>query len=525
MLDRKIVLPHLLAARAAEAPGDVVVQEVAGRAWTYERLHDAGLRWAAAYRQLGVAAGDTVLTLLPNGGEAFAAWLGVAWLCAIEVPVNTMYRGRMLEYIINNSGATTMVVEDRFVPALSEVAAGLEHLKTIVVVGKTDEPQIGLTVLNAPDVLQIAPADDLAGPEHYDTASMIYTSGTTGPSKGVLVPWRELYEFVVAMPDGMYTEGRGIYTVLPVFHVSGKLSLWAAAFFRARLVVREVFSLSEFWADIKRFDCTTTGLIGSMASLLFRQPPTPAEVDSPLREVAMGPMIPELAEFRERFGVRVTSGFGMTEVGAPLAIEGFDVTDWQSCGRPRPGYQVRVVDDHDEPLGPGEVGELVVRTGEPWMLNAGYWRMPDKTAEAWRNGWFHTGDAMRYDEEGTFYFVDRIKDAIRRRGENISSFEVEAYVTEHPDVLECAAIGVPAELTEDDVKIVVVPRPDSGLTHEALYDFLAPKMPRFMLPRYIEFAASLPKTPTLRVQKVQLRLDAHNPNTWDREGSVLRPSS
>jgi crotonobetaine/carnitine-CoA ligase len=156
------------------------------------------------------------------------------------------------------------------------------------------------------------------------------------------------------------------------------------------------------------------------------------------------------------------------------------------------------------------------------MLNAGYWRMPDKTAEAWRNGWFHTGDAMRYDEDGNYYFVDRIKDAIRRRGENISSFEVEAYVGEHPDVLECAAIAVPAEVTEDDVKVVVVRQPGSALAHEQLHEYLSARMPRFMLPRYIEFVDSLPKTPTLRVKKVELRADARNANTWDRDRAILR---
>jgi crotonobetaine/carnitine-CoA ligase len=314
-----------------------------------------------------------------------------------------------------------------------------------------------------------------------------------------------------------------------VFHVSGKQALWAAVLYGSRLVVREVFSVTEFWADVKRYDCTSTGLIGVMASLLLRTPEHPDESDSPLRNVTMGPVIPEVEEFCLRFNVRVSTGYGMTEVAVPLGSDGFNVSaaNWQSCGRPRPGYQLRVVNDHDEPLGPDQVGELIVRTDEPWVLNAGYWQLPDATAEAWRNGWFHTGDGFRYDDDGNYYFVDRIKDAIRRRGENISSFEVEAYVGEHPDVMESAAIAVPADVTEDDVKVIVVAKPGATLTPEALFDFLLPRMPRFMLPRYIEIVDELPKTPTLRTRKVALRDQARNARTWDREaaGVTIPPTS
>jgi crotonobetaine/carnitine-CoA ligase len=184
------------------------------------------------------------------------------------------------------------------------------------------------------------------------------------------------------------------------------------------------------------------------------------------------------------------------------------------------GYEVRVVDAHDEPLGPGEPGELIVRTRQPWVINAGYYDKPDATANAWRNGWFHTGDEFMYDADGNFYFVDRIKDAIRRRGENISSFEVEALVNQHPDIVESAAIAVSSDYTEDEVKICIVLREDAFLTPEMLVDFLMPRMPKFMLPRYVEFVDALPKTEgTLRVRKFQLRDDPLNDRTWDREAT------
>jgi carnitine-CoA ligase len=513
------VMTRTLDELAVEQPDAVLLQDVTGSAMTVTEFRTAALRWATAYQRLGIGPGDTVLTMLPTSLEAYPAWLGAAWLRAIEVPVNTMFRGHMLRYLIQNSAARVLVVAERYLDQLREVADALEHVETVVVLDASREVEnLPVRVIDGLMFLDGAePSDQLAHPDPWDIACMIYTSGTTGPSKGVLMPWRELHSFISSYPEGMLRPGDAMYLVLPVFHVSGKQGVWAAVEHHCRLVVREQFSLTDFWKDIKEFGCSATGLIGIMASLLVRMPPTEDEHDTPLRATAMGPLIPELDEFRARFGVEVFSGYGMTEIGVPLSTDGFEVADWKSCGRVRPGYELRIVDEHDEPLGPDVVGELVVRTAQPWMLNAGYWQMPDKTAEAWRNGWFHTGDAMRYDADGNFYFVDRIKDALRRRGENISSFEVERYVAEHDAVLECAAIAVPSELSEDDLKICVVPKPEHSLTPRELWDFLAPRMPRFMLPRYIEICDSLPKTPTLRVQKVELRAAGVTDATWDRE--------
>jgi crotonobetaine/carnitine-CoA ligase len=263
-----------------------------------------------------------------------------------------------------------------------------------------------------------------------------------------------------------------------------------------------------------------------MAALLMLAPPAPEDAETPLESIFMGPIIPQVEEFKSRFGVRVGTGYGMTEVGIPLASDGFNLANGQSCGRRRtgsPGYEVRIVNQLDEPVPTGTVGEFVVRADEPWVINAGYWKMPEKTAEAWRNGWFHTGDAFMEDEDGNFYFVDRMKDAIRRRGENISSFEVEAGVNSHPAVQESAVIGVPSELGEEDVKAIVVLRPGHSLEPRVLIEFLIPRLPRFMIPRYIEIAEVLPKTDgTFRVQKVKLRKNALNEQTWDREKAGIR---
>ncbi len=525
MLDRDLVLPHLLAKHAAATPDRLAMVDVEGRTATYAEVHATYRTWADAFRRLGVGAGEPVLTMLSNSFESFYAWLGVAWLRAIEVPTNNMYRGDMLRYLVENSTARVVMIAERYLDRLAEVAADLTGVDAVVVPDVADSgalPDLGVPVLGA-DLFFAGtePADDLPGPDHFDIAAMIYTSGTTGPSKGVLVPWAELFEFVNLPPEGMIAEDGAYYSMFPAFHVSGKSSLYMSARYHARLVIRESFSLQEFWNDIRAHDVRAAGLVGPMAALLMLAPPQPDDADTPLEKVFMGPLIPQLDEFKARFGIQVGTGFGMTEVGAPLGSHGFDLANSTSCGRVRPGpphYEVRVVDEHDEVVAPGVVGELVVRAGEPWVINAGYWRMPDKTAEAWRNGWFHTGDGFRYDEDGNFYFVDRMKDAIRRRGENISSFEVEALVNQHPDVTETAALAVPSELTEDEVKVCVVLREGAQVTHAELIEFLEPRMPKFMIPRYVEVVDALPKTDaTFRTRKVELRdRPVDGATTWDR---------
>jgi crotonobetaine/carnitine-CoA ligase len=264
-------------------------------------------------------------------------------------------------------------------------------------------------------------------------------------------------------------------------------------------------------------------IMGPIASILMSAPEAANDADNPLRYTAIGPMSDQTENFKRRFGVEVTTSYGTTETGLPLAA-GWELPNTKTCGRLRdgyPGYEIRIVDEFDEPVPPGEVGELLVRAREPWTICTGYYGMPDKTAEAWRNGWFHTGDAFRVDDHGWFYFVDRIKDTIRRRGENISSFEIQASVNEHPDVVESAAIGVPSDLGEDDPMIFVVARPGAGLTAESLVGFLTERMPKFMVPRYVEFVTELPKTDaSFRTRKFELRARGVGPDTWDREAAA-----
>jgi crotonobetaine/carnitine-CoA ligase len=261
-----------------------------------------------------------------------------------------------------------------------------------------------------------------------------------------------------------------------------------------------------------------------MTSLVWSAEPRPDDADTPVRSVILGPMIPDMEAFERRFGVRVATCYGQTEIGVPVAT-GWDHGPWANCGRVREDYpwpEVRLVDEHDEPVATGEVGEMVVRTREPWALNGGYYKMPEQTVEAWRNGWFHTGDAFRRDEDGWFYFVDRMKDAIRRRGENISSFEVENHVLEHPGVVDCAAVGIRTRHGDEEVLAAVVAKDAASFDPAELLDFLVPRMPRFMLPRYVRVVDDLPRNETTsRVRKQHLRDEGVTPTTWDRENPEL----
>ncbi len=522
MLERSRVLPHLIAELGERIGDTAAVVDVTGPVVTYRELDREARKWAAAYRRAGLGAGETIVTMLPNSLQAYYAWLGAAWLKALEVPANNMYKGSMLRYLIENSEAQTVLLAERFVERLAEVAPELTRLKKVIIPDATgDLPDLPFEVVRGEEFLEgIEPATDLPGPDDRDVMAIIYTSGTTGPSKGVLVPWAELYWFANSLPDDILGPGDRYYSPYPAFHMSGKSALYQTASTASTLVIRESFSATAFWDDIRNNQITVLGLLGPLAQILLQAPPDPRDADNVVASMVCGPVIPQIEAFKERFGIdRYSTGFGMTETGVVIGA-GWNPPNYRTCGKQRvgrPGYEVRVVDEFDEPVPPGTVGELIVRCSEPWCMNIGYWKMPEKTVEAWRNGWFHTGDAFMVDADGWMYFVDRMKDSIRRRGENISSFEVEAIVNQHPAVQESAAIGVPAELGEDDVKIHIVLKPGESLTPLALIEYLEPRMPSFMLPRYIEFVSEFPKTDaTFRTQKVKLREQAFNSNTWSR---------
>jgi crotonobetaine/carnitine-CoA ligase len=496
------MLTSVLAEQAQRSGNDVcLIEAESGRQVTYRELHEESRRLSGSLRALGVAAGDAVATMLPHSIDTYRIWFGLAQLGALEVPIGTRYRGRMLEHIIRDSGASVLIIDGRYAGELKRVLddSDLRHVRTVLLPdlqsGQVGETPTAVTSLRDP------------GP--HDLALVLYTSGTTGPSKGVLVPWGQVHATVTGVfPEGTCVPGKVLYGPFPPNHIGGRLFAGMGIQYGIPAVIRDAFSASGFWVDVARYGCTTTALVSAMASILMSPPAREDDADNPLQDVLMTPLIAEYKTFESRFGVRACTDYNMTETSIPTH-SGWDIDDWRSCGRVRqgaPGYQLRVVDEHDFPVRSGEVGEMVCRTDQPWAMNAGYLGRPVETATAWRNGWFHTGDAFRVDEEGRCYFVDRIKDAIRRRGENVSSFEIEREVLDHPEVLECAAIGVPSELGEQDIKVFVVRRPGSGLTEATLIDHLRAHCADFMVPRYVEFLDSLPRTEaTRKVKKADLR--------------------
>jgi crotonobetaine/carnitine-CoA ligase len=524
VLDRSCLAPHALAARATAAPDDVVLEFVAGPRLTGGAQHAEVRRWTAGFRQLGIAPGAHVATMIPNSPMAYVAWLALGWLRATEVPLNTAYTGRMLQYALALSDATALVIAAEHLDRLLAVADQLPQLRTVVVVdGPPPSGPTPFRALAADELLAAGAAtdvDDLEGPAYRDIAAMIFTSGTTGPSKGVLTPWAVVHQMWSWVPADAVRPGEGLYCALPMFHISGRSAFTAALLRGARYVTRDRFSVAGFWDDVRAHGCAAATTVGPLTALLHAQPPRDDDADNPLRAILLGPMIPDIEGFERRFGVRTATCYGQTEVGAVL-VTGWDHGPWDGTGRPRDDYpwtELRIVDAHDEPVAPGEVGELVARTPVPWALNAGYHRMPEQTARAWRNGWFHTGDAFRVDADGWYHFVDRMQDTIRRRGENISSFEVENFVTEHPGVVDCAAVGVRTELGDDEVLVHVVAHDPATFDPADLIAFLVPRMPRFMVPRYVEVVDDLPRNETsARVRKAEVRARGLTPTTWDRE--------
>jgi carnitine-CoA ligase len=518
---RQTVLINTIRECAEQSPNQTAIQEVDGLSVTWSEVYRESLRRASAFERLGVVAGETVLTMLPNAVDSYFTWLGVAWLRAIEVPINTSHKGRMLEYMVTYSEARILVVAERYLDTLIDVAGRLSGVELVVVPDATGPlPALPIRTLDRAEFLAgVAADDDRPNPDPHDIAAMIYTSGTTGPSKGVLVPWTELFLFAEHLCGELVPPHGAYYSVYPPCHISGKSALFYAASSSARLVLRDGFSASRFWSDIREFDCTSVMLIGPMAAILMAAPAEPDDAENPLQNVSLGPLPARLDDFKRRFGVRVTTAYGSTEIGLPL-VGGWDLPNSRTCGRVRtgfPGYEARIVDVNDQPLDPGQVGELVIRSREPWALCAGYFGRAKETAEAWRNGWFHTGDAFMADAEGWFYFVDRIKDTIRRRGENISSFEVEECVNQHPAVAESVAVAVPSELGEDDILVVARVRPGHPLTPDELAAFLVDTAPKFMVPRYVEFVDEFPRTETThRIRKMELRKRGVTASTWDR---------
>ena len=515
------VLRLLLERHATEQPDKVFVRFQDGQELTYAQTLTIVQRTAAGLRALGVRQGENVHTWLPNGPDAIRLWFGLNYIGAVYVPLNVSYRGRILEHAIRLSGARLIVAHPGLVSRLTEIDC--PQLSDLLVLGDSDLQLPGLRRHPAsmldPAAFELAPLERPIMP--WDPQSIIYTSGTTGPSKGVVSSYLHIQSGASSWPFGGPEDRRLVN--LPLFHMGGTGAVYASLLKGGSVVVVDSFQTDSFWDVVDSHGVTNVVLLGGMATLLVKRPPSPSDRSHALRTVVLVPLLEDAPAFAERFNVDVYTTFNMTETSLPI-ISGLNPTPLGTCGQPRMGVEVRIVDENDCEVAPGETGELILRTDRPWAMNSGYYGNAEATARAWRNGWFHTGDAFRTDATGNYYFVDRMKDAIRRRGENISSFEVEAEVGSHPSVQECAAVAVPSELGEDEVLVAIVAQPGQQIDPKALVEYLVPRMAHFMIPRYIRVIPELPKTPTQKVQKHLIRSDGVTADTWDREraGIVIR---
>jgi crotonobetaine/carnitine-CoA ligase len=490
-----------------------------GSEWTYSQLHSRTIMTAAALQLLGVRQGDHVLSWLPNGADALRVWFGLNYLGSVYVPINTAYKGRLLEHVIENSDAKLIIAHGDLIPRLNEVK--LARLEKLVGLGPEAKPIKGLSCFRSDslkgDGLELKPLDRPVAP--WDTQSIIYTSGTTGPSKGVLSSYLHLY--TMAGESFYFLDSDDRYMiVLPLFHVGGTLAVYAMLARGGSIAVIEAFNTNTIWHLVRETQTTVLVLLGVMAHFLSKLPRGQSDRDHPLKKVIMVP-VQDAPSFAERFGVDVYTVFNMTEISSPIISQPNPAING-SCGKKRVGVDVRIVDENDLEVPVGSVGELIVRADRPWAMNHGYYKEAEATARAWRNGWFHTGDAFRADEDGNYFFVDRLKDVIRRRGENISSFEVETEVCCHPGVKEAAVVAVTSEYSEDEVLLAVSAADELSLDPVELTEFLVPRLPYFMVPRFIRILSHLPKTPTQKIMKHVLRSEGVTADTWDREKAGIR---
>ena len=512
----------VLAKRSKEVPNRpwIITDE---QSYSYRTMDDRSSRLANGLDGLGIGASDTVLVMLPDTVDFVLIWCALSKLGAIEVPVNIHYRGNLFTYLVNDSMAQTMVVDASCLERLDSVSTDLIYMKRLIVYGGGDT-QVPRTLTQRYEVLSYEdleadtpwPGD---GPRYRDLMAVMYTSGTTGPSKGAMISHAHAYEYAYGVTEMLDLRcGDIYYAPLPLFHLAGQFAvIYASCIASATAVIAGVFSAQRFWIDVVRFNANCSFLLGAMANFLYHQTPDSKDSQNPLERILMVPLIPEVEDFKRRFDCLVSTTWGGTEMNCPTR-SGFDLVDNMSCGRvANDRYEVRIADENDAELPPGIPGEALVRTKEPWIITTGYWNHPEWTEKAFRNLWYHTGDMLMKDADGNLYFVDRIKDAIRRRGENISSFEVENEINAHPDVLECAVIPVESEHTEQEVMAIVVPSSSGKLNPKDLVKFLEPRMPYFMVPRYIDCVDILPKTPTGKIQKYILRDRGITASTWDRE--------
>lgn len=514
---RDLAIGDWLAESAQRYPDSKI--QIEDQSMTLADLDTLAGRVASGLHGLDLEAGDTVCLVMAARVESLQLWFGLARGGFIEVPLNPQSGARLLQYCIEQSGAAVVVCDADHEALVRECIKDVDTVRHLVVVKNTQpEPQEGINCLTYSELLS-QPTVDLEPVDPMSTAVILYTSGTTGPPKGVKLSHRANINLAKHTTELLgYTADDHLYSVFPLYHSNARYcSVMAAIDVGADLLMHRKFSASRFWEICREHEITAFNYQGAMMSILHKQPPQDRDAANPVRIGFGAPCPPEIFEdFERRFDLSLTEIYGSTEVSIVA-----DMPPWDrkigTAGNESSNYHVAVVDETEDPVPSGTIGEIVVRPKSAGWMFDGYHNMPEATAKSWKNLWFHTGDRGRLDEDGFLTFVDRLKDTIRRRGENISSWEIERVVSEHPGVAQVAAYGVASELSEEDVMIAVVPSQGHEFRPDELIEHCEGALTAFAIPRYIRLVDALPMTPSQRVEKYRLRADGITSDTWDAQ--------
>ena len=524
------VLPKVLIEQAFKIPDKEFLQFSYNKVLTFSEVNRLANKVANSLSKLSIKKGDKVSVYMPNSLEICLAWFGILKNGSIMVPINTAYIMDFFQYIVESSDSKIIIIAEEYMDRLANIQKRIPLIENVIVWSREGENNFDTAGYKEKSCIswnnfvnQGSDSEPHIEITHLDHARLMYTSGTTGRSKGIVRPCAADYSSAQNYSSIMdITLDDTIFTCLPLFHSNAMvMGVYPAMIRGAKVVIEEKYSASNFWNWMKDFGVTKFNLVGVMSYFMWNAPVVPEEKEHKVQLVLGSPAPHDIIEeFMERFNILFMEGYGLTEVGQCTFMRPGEAFRVGSCGKESPGYEIKIVNSEtDEELPRNTSGELVLRTRIPNISLHYYYKMPEKTVADFRNLWFHTGDLCRMDEDGYIFFMDRVKDYIRRRGENISSFDVENLVASHPDIEEAAAVAVKVaeqgKYSEDEVMIVVIMEKGKELDPAELIKYLSPIMPKFMIPRFIKFRNALPKTPTNRVQKNKLRDEGITQDTWD----------
>ena len=519
-------LVHLeLEERALGMPNEHWISFANGDSYTFLQAWKRVQSVASALQSLGVVKGDRIVLFLGNSKELVETWLAAHVIGAIVAPMNTALRGETAAHQVRLADPKVMVSDVRYLPQIETAVHSAPDLGVLVLSGNMAEvpatfrlAKFQLFPYGQWSATQAVPSPvDL---EPWDHSSIAYTSGTTGASKAIL--WNHFYTLYMAEASAHFLEIGSkdiVYTCLPLFHVNAlNMHLVPTLMTGGKIAIGERFSVTSFWKEVSQSKATRTNFLGSMVPLLLKKPVSDEERSHSVRKALTIPCPPEYySQMQSRWGITPYEAYGLADFGM-LTWTPLGTTARQgSCGIADLNFECKLVNEHDEEVPTGTVGEFVARPRFPWIASPGYWRDPTNTVNTWRNLWFHTGDYLKRDKEGWFYFVDRKKDAIRRRGENVSTFEVEQAVLAHPNVVDCAAYAVPSDFLEDEIAVAVVVSPGATRDPAEILKRAEPNLPYFALPRYVRYVDAIPRTANGKPQKRPLRDLGLKGDIWDRE--------